>query len=304
MENEGGRRRREHPRSEVPQGPRTRSVETEARLAERRRRVAERQRTSRARRDLLAALNDGGETEADPIEGREGSPQRRIHRTTVDRHADRISCTLIQQLLRLDSAELRAAVLQRDFSNVHIQPLLPAYYPRAEDARSERQLLMNIRAELQRTKNPHTSGLLARKRSILEAAVSEIEADFSKFHRILGTNKVNVVGAIDRVHNASTTLSTRLVVPCRRKREGGISDAVKIVVMTWWTAETRVSPNRKDIRRKRLGRSLYDTHPAHLLMETQVLKKLDLPLFGDCNFKCIPCIICYCEHFSSRPWYF
>lgn len=119
-------------------------------------------------------------------------------------------------------------------------------------------------------KIPQTSGKLARKRAILEAVVSEIDADFSRFHRILGTNKTNVVEAVERLRSASTTTVERFSVPCRRKRKGGLSDDVKSAVTIWWTAETRVSPNRKDIRRKRLGRNLYDTHPAHLLMETQV----------------------------------
>jgi len=63
-------------------------------------------------------------------------------------------------------------------------------------------------------------------------------------------------------------------LPTGEKREGGISEAVKVVVTAWWTEESRVSPNRKDIRRKRLGRNVYDTHPAHLLMETQVHSRM------------------------------
>lgn len=111
---------------------------------------------------------------------------------------------------------------------------------------------------------------MARKRSILEAAVPEVEADFSRFHQILGTSKKNVVGAVERLQAVPGNLDGRLIVPARRKCEGGISDNVKIAVDAWWTEETHVSPNRKDIKRKRLGRNLYDTHPTHLLMETQV----------------------------------
>jgi len=200
----------------------------------------------------------------------DGNDELPVYRTTVKRHADRISRGLIDELIRLNSVDLRAAVLRRVFRNVHVRPLLPAYFPSMEDARSERRMLSNIRAELQRMKVPHTSGKLARKRSILEAVVSEINGDFRRFHRILGMKKGNVDEAVQRLRSASTTAGARFVVPHRKKREGGITDAVKVVVTTWWTEESRVSPNRKDIRRLRLGRNVYDTHPAHLLMETQV----------------------------------
>ena len=271
MESGEGPPRRERRRVEGPPGPRTRAEEAHARVEEQRRRDRLRQQSSRARRNSLTPSNNGGaSSETDLGQGSGGSPDCGIFRSTVNRHADRISRDLIAQLLRLDNADLRAAVLHRVFSNVHVRPVLPDYYPSPRDARAERQILLNISAELQRLKIPQTSGKLARKRAILEAVVSEIDADFSTFHRILGTKRTNVEGAADRLRTSCTVADARFAVPCRRKREGGIPDAVKSVVTIWWTEETRVSPNRKDIRRKRLGRNVYDTHPAHLLMETQV----------------------------------
>ena len=121
-------------------------------------------------------------------------------------------------------------------------------------------------------KIPHSNGKLARKRSILEAAVLEVEAeaDFTRFHQILDMKKINVVEAVDRLQTTTLDSDDRFAVPGRKKREGGIPHEVKLSVTTWWTEETRVSPNRKDIWRKHLGRNLYDTHLAHLLLETQV----------------------------------
>lgn len=271
MEGTGVRRRRERRIVEVPAGPRTRAAEAQANLEEHRRQLAERQRLCRARRNAETLQRNAAASEATQSAEGDGSHRPNASRSTIKRHADRITDSLMQQLLCLDNADLRAAVLQKVFKNVHVRPLLPAYYPSAEDARCERQILKNIRAELQRTKIPHNSSKLVRKRAILEAVVSEIDADFSRFHRILGTNKSNVEGAIDRLRIGSTTVGARFDVPSRRKREGGIPDAVKLVVTTWWTEESRVSPNRKDIRRKRLGRNVYDTHAAHLLLETQVV---------------------------------
>jgi len=130
-------------------------------------------------------------------------------------------------------------------------------------------------------KIPHTFGKLARKRSILEAIIFEINANFSRFYKILGMKKSNVDAAIARLHNASMTASAQFIIP-QRKKQGGIFDTVKVVarigVTTWWMEESRVSPNRKDIRRKRLGRNVYDMCPTHLLIETQILLRM-LPYF-------------------------
>lgn len=269
MDNAGVSGARERHREEVRPGPRTRAAEIEAGLQDRCRRASLRQQRSRARRNSLSSgIEDGASAQTQSAEGGDGSPNRAVYRSTVNRHADRISRHLIAELLRFDNADIRAAVVQRVFRNVHVRPLLPEYYPSLADASAERQILDNIRAELQQMKIPRTSGKLARKRAILEAAVSEIEVDFSRFHRILGLRKTNVDGAVDRLRDASSTEGPRFAVPCRKKREGGISEAVKFALTTWWTEETRVSPNRKDIRRKRLGHNAYDTHPAHLLMET------------------------------------
>ena len=259
------------PRLDVRPGPRTREAAHAAQLEEQRRDARERQRLCRARRaavNLLAAQRPFVGT--DSIEDTNGIAEDAVFRSTVNRHANRISGGFIRQLMRVGNAHLRAAVMHRIFTTAQVQPLLPAYYAAPGDVRTERQILENIRAELQRTKNPHTSGKLARKRSILEAAVSGIQTDFSRFHLVLRTKKTNVVGAVERLEAASLDSDARFNIPARRKRQGGIPDDVKDAVKAWWTHKTRVSPNRKDIRRKRLGCNDYDTHPAHLLLETQV----------------------------------
>ena len=120
-------------------------------------------------------------------------------------------------------------------------------------------------------KIPHLSSMLARKRAILEAVVSELDSDMTKFHSILGTRKENLVVAIERLRSATEETSSRYTVPARKKREDGISEEVMAFVLQWWTEETRVSPRRRDVCRKCLGCSSYDTHATHLLLESQVL---------------------------------
>lgn len=130
MENAEGSERRERCRREVPPGPRTRATESHARLEEERCAVALRQRQSRARRNSLnSSTEDGGPMDNQSTERSPDRTERNVYRSTVIRHAARITEGLTTELLRLENADLRAAVLQRVFTSVHVRPLLPEYYP-------------------------------------------------------------------------------------------------------------------------------------------------------------------------------
>ena len=59
---------------------------------------------------------------------------------------------------------------------------------------------------------------------------------------------------------------------CLRQRPKStiITMEIKEFVFGFWKTETRVSPNKKDVCRKHLGRKSYTKHPVHLLDESQV----------------------------------
>ena len=168
------------------------------------------------------------------------------------------------------------------FTNQRMRPLLLDDYLSPE-ARAQRNILKNIRADLQALKVPHSSGMLARKRVILEAVVSELDSDISTFHSILGTRKENLVAAMECLRSATTVTCSRYRTPTRKKKEGGVSKEVRADVLQWWTEETRMTPRRRDVRRIRLGRNLYDTHAAHLLLENQACRLLHSSKTSVCN---------------------
>jgi hypothetical protein len=129
----------------------------------------------------------------------------------------RLLIFLIRRLLCLRHPDIRAAVLEKVFMNPRVRPLFPEYYPSPGEARAQRDILQNIRSDLAALKIPHTSGMLARKRVILEAVVSQLDSNVSKFHSILGTRKENLVAAVERLRSASTGTSGRYAVPVRKK---------------------------------------------------------------------------------------
>jgi hypothetical protein len=156
---------------------------------------------------------------------------RSRHRSTVWRSAQKIADCLIRKLLRLRHPDIRAAVLEKVFMNPRVRPLLPEYYPSPGEAKAQRDILQNIRADLAALKILHTSGMLARKRVILEAVVSQLDSDISKFHSILGTRKENLVAAVERLRSASTGTSGRYAVPVRKKRDDGIPEEVRTAIV-------------------------------------------------------------------------
>ena len=73
--------------------------------------------------------------------------------------------------------------------------------------------------------------MLARKRSIFEAIVSDMDTNSIRFPRILRTRRQNLVSAMQRVEDAGTETSSRFKVPARKKCEGGIPDDVRELVI-------------------------------------------------------------------------
>ena len=124
-------------------------------------------------------------------------------------------------------------------------------------------------------KNPVSADKLVRKTNLLEAAVSSDVSGLRALSRVLGTNPKNVSSAIQRRRSLQSSGFSIFKLPERRRRDV-IPSETKELVFTWWSSETRVSPNKKDVTRKRLGPKVYNHHATHLLLESQV-RILTLP---------------------------
>jgi hypothetical protein len=53
-----------------------------------------------------------------------------------------------------------------------------------------------------------------------------------------------------------------------KKKADNILPDTRNVVVQWWREETRVSSNKSEVTRKRLGPIIYDEKTNHFLMET------------------------------------
>ena len=70
----------------------------------------------------------------------------------------------------------------------------------------------------------------------------------------------------------------------RKKRRDALSQSTIDAVVNWWTDETRVSPSKKDVRRKRVGVNQFLTHVGHWLEHSHVFYfSYDLVLLKICT---------------------
>ncbi len=60
------------------------------------------------------------------------------------------------------------------------------------------------------------------------------------------------------------------------KRLNMLSPATKVVILVWWSYETHMSPNCKEVFKNHLAPHLYDIKLAQYLLERQVLSTISL----------------------------
>lgn len=116
-------------------------------------------------------------------------------------------------------------------------------------------------------------------RNVIEAAVIDVEDSRAAIaaSRCIGMNRRTLRRAVARRRMLNVREQGVLWSKSdRKKRKDALSQETIEAVVSWWTEETRVSPSKKDIRRKRIGVRQYISHAGHWLEESQVR----VPLFS------------------------
>ena len=116
-------------------------------------------------------------------------------------------------------------------------------------------------------------------RNVLEAAVISLEdADcVEAAATCVGMNKRTLRRGVLRRSSLNAGVHGEVwAMSRRRKRSDALQQAVVDAVVTFWTEETRVSPSKKDVRRKRVGVNKFLSHAGHWLETSQVCVKFSL----------------------------
>jgi hypothetical protein len=88
--------------------------------------------------------------------------------------------------------------------------------------------------------------------------------------KMLGVDRWNMKRGLERwillnIENDTFWLKFK----CARRLDC-LFDKVKNLVIKWWENETTISPNMKDVVRRRIGVNLYKAHPKHYLQISHV----------------------------------
>ena len=165
------------------------------------------------------------------------------------------------------TASSRLKIMECFLEDERIRSFLPKYYPCKQDAMAQIEFLQNYQKELEAVKGVQSADKLARKAVLLDAAVSLDVPNIKAMSRILKVNPYNLRVASQR---KSVRLDNTRFVLARRKKRPGMAEEMRDIVVKWWTEETRVSPNRKEIVQKWISPKTYEKHCTHYLLETQV----------------------------------
>jgi len=106
---------------------------------------------------------------------------------------------------------------------------------------------------------------LARKGALLDAAISEGCDGARSLSRVLQVHPRNIYAAVGRRIGIDPTNQFAFL---ERRKRVGLTEYVKEKVHLWWTQQTRVSPNKKDVTQKWIGRNDYSVHATHYLIDT------------------------------------
>jgi hypothetical protein len=214
-------------------------------------------------------------SEEDTIALARNPPDEGVDDSLSVREANRISLRIaqyiVEELRSCPGPSTRRIVMERVLRHNTVFPLLPEYYPRPQEAKAINAFLENFRHELQLVKVANSNELLARKSALLDAAVSLGVEGVRAFSRVLDTTTESISLALKRRVYALNPEETLPRLRISRNKREGLSEYIRSQIQAWWNGNTRVSPNKKDVVRHRVGPNIWEEpHPTHYLCETQV----------------------------------
>lgn len=165
----------------------------------------------------------------------------------------------------------RKIVLKKVLDHKRVVEDLPDHILPSKVALAYKEVIAGVSSQLDTVKRANSAAKLAAKHAILDATVScQTESSVRQVALALGVHHRNVHMAINRRVVLSATGHFLFSLTVRRKRTDGLKEEERIVIITWWVCESRVSPNKKDVTCKRLSPGVFDEKPTHYLQETQV----------------------------------
>lgn len=150
---------------------------------------------------------------------------------------------------------------------------LPSYLKDLGKLKHSQEIVDNLKRGL----TDHLTGkrsqpLVMAKDIVCALATSQYNATSCReVARVLGVDRRNIKKGIVRRESLDHSGDAFWRTYKRAKRADALSTALVELVTTWWTLETTVSPNRKDVTYKRVGVRVKIEHPKHYLQVSEVI---------------------------------
>ena len=252
----------------IREGPveRVRNEDAQQRARERQR-ESRRRRRENAKRRACSTVEEGCTSEAD--NAYPDGVNRRLVRRDVGAILSCVQRTLGRRGRLLPHKQ---AVMRGVWNSPITKDILPPETRRlGAQTEARERIISSLLQLLSEVKTSKTKAHLATKHAILTAAVTNGSGVCARqTARLLGVHHRNVAMATQRRASMLSEVHMEWTLSVRKTRSDATSLVVKDIVTAWWTAETRPSPNRKEVVRKWVAPKTYVEHHAQYLLESLV----------------------------------
>lgn len=193
-----------------------------------------------------------------------------VNQRHVRRDADTILEVVSSIFARSADVQHQEAVLRAVWSNPMTTTPLPPSCRLSVQGLAEKEIMAGLVQSLSEVKNSKSRAHLVTKHTILTAAVSSMASTSDRQKaRLLGVHPRNVRLAVQRRGSMESSDQIAWTLSVRKRRKDATSESVRLAVIAWWVAETRASPNRKEVVKKWISPGIRDEHHCQYLLESQ-----------------------------------
>jgi hypothetical protein len=248
-------------------------IEVAQQRARERQRESRRRRRETANRCVGSTVDEGCTSEADSAYP--DGVNRRLVRRDV---ASILSCVHRTLGGRGRFLPHKQAVMRSVLNSPITKDILPPETRKVSaETEARERIVSSLLQSLSEVKTSKTRAHLATKHAILTAAVTNgLGVCARQTARLLGVHHRNVAMATQRRASMLTEDHMEWTLSVRKTRSDATSGVVQDIVTAWWAAETRPSPNRKEVVRKWVAPKTYVQHHAQYLLESLVSVRISM----------------------------
>jgi hypothetical protein len=138
--------------------------------------------------------------------------------------------------------------------------------------------MKSFQSQLGSVKNLHSNNVLVHKGVLLEAIINKDVSSnrlvgVKTLSWLLGTKRRNIHRALMWQRSLQISSTSQFDLFRRKERLDGLANDNKTLVQLWWTNETWVNPNKKDVIRNCTSPKQHKEHGTHFLLESQISAK-------------------------------